>query len=107
MFVCNHIDFCHAFSTFTELPLRLADFGVLHRNELSGALSGLTRVRRFQQDDAHIFCMESQVYLFDLHSTTHFRSPSADSRVLRGQENLIFLLLYSFCISSHEVELVF
>jgi hypothetical protein len=89
MFVCNHIDFCHAFSTFTELPLRLADFGVL------------------QQDDAHIFCMESQVYLFDLHSTTHFRSPSADSRVLRGQENLIFLLLYSFCISSHEVELVF
>ncbi|ONK78917.1 uncharacterized protein A4U43_C01F980 [Asparagus officinalis] len=44
-----------------ELPLRLADFGVLHRNELSGALSGLTRVRRFQQDDAHIFCMESQI----------------------------------------------
>jgi threonyl-tRNA synthetase len=37
-----------------ELPLRLADFGVLHRNEASGALSGLTRVRRFQQDDAHI-----------------------------------------------------
>lgn len=34
---------------FTELPLRLADFGVLHRNELSGALTGLTRVRRFQQ----------------------------------------------------------
>jgi len=33
----------------TELPLRMADFGVLHRNELSGALTGLTRVRRFQQ----------------------------------------------------------
>ncbi|KAI0492324.1 hypothetical protein KFK09_026595 [Dendrobium nobile] len=44
-----------------ELPLRLADFGVLHRNELSGALTGLTRVRRFQQDDAHIFCRESQI----------------------------------------------
>ncbi|KAE9454597.1 hypothetical protein C3L33_13501, partial [Rhododendron williamsianum] len=44
-----------------ELPLRLADFGALHRNEASGALSGLTRVRRFQQDDAHIFCRESQV----------------------------------------------
>ncbi|CAI8587845.1 unnamed protein product [Vicia faba] len=44
-----------------ELPLRFADFGVLHRNEASGALSGLTRVRRFQQDDAHIFCRESQV----------------------------------------------
>jgi len=39
----------------------MADFGVLHRNELSGALSGLTRVRRFQQDDAHIFCREDQV----------------------------------------------
>eukprot|EP00850_Spirogloea_muscicola_P015221 SM000115S23900 [mRNA] locus=s115:145837:152114:+ [translate_table: standard] len=44
-----------------ELPLRLADFGVLHRNEFSGALTGLTRVRRFQQDDAHIFCTESQI----------------------------------------------
>ena len=42
--------------SYRELPLRLADFGVLHRNELSGALSGLTRVRKFQQDDAHIFC---------------------------------------------------
>ena len=41
--------------------MRMADFGVLHRNELSGALSGLTRVRRFQQDDAHIFCMPEQV----------------------------------------------
>nr|POE70564.1 threonine--trna ligase, mitochondrial 1 [Quercus suber] len=45
----------------SELPLRLADFGVLHRNEASGALTGLTRVRRFQQDDAHIFCRESQI----------------------------------------------
>ena len=41
--------------------MRLAEFGVLHRNELSGALSGLTRVRRFEQDDAHIFCMPSQI----------------------------------------------
>ncbi|KRH93471.1 Threonyl-tRNA synthetase [Pseudoloma neurophilia] len=44
-----------------NLPMRFADFGVLHRNELSGALSGLTRVRRFQQDDAHIFCALDQV----------------------------------------------
>lgn len=44
-----------------ELPMRLADFGVLHRNEYSGALSGLTRVRRFVQDDAHIFCRADQV----------------------------------------------
>ena len=41
--------------------MRYADFGVLHRNELSGALTGLTRVRRFQQDDAHIFCREDQI----------------------------------------------
>merc|ERR1712159_655446 len=47
--------------SYRELPMRYADFGVLHRNELSGALSGLTRVRRFQQDDAHIFCTQSQV----------------------------------------------
>ncbi|XP_020270441.1 threonine--tRNA ligase, mitochondrial 1 [Asparagus officinalis] len=53
--------FEHRVRSYRELPLRLADFGVLHRNELSGALSGLTRVRRFQQDDAHIFCMESQI----------------------------------------------
>ncbi|XP_061100842.1 threonine--tRNA ligase 1, cytoplasmic-like [Conger conger] len=47
--------------SWRELPLRLADFGVLHRNELSGALTGLTRVRRFQQDDAHIFCTMEQI----------------------------------------------
>ncbi|KAL7056904.1 hypothetical protein AAHC03_019216 [Spirometra sp. Aus1] len=44
-----------------EMPIRYADFGVLHRNEFSGALTGLTRVRRFQQDDAHIFCREDQI----------------------------------------------
>ncbi|XP_014222509.1 threonine--tRNA ligase, cytoplasmic isoform X2 [Trichogramma pretiosum] len=47
--------------SWRELPLRMADFGVLHRNELSGALTGLTRVRRFQQDDAHIFCTAEQI----------------------------------------------
>lgn len=47
--------------SYRELPIRMAEFGVLHRNEASGALSGLTRVRRFVQDDTHIFCMESQV----------------------------------------------
>lgn len=41
--------------------MRIADFGVLHRNELSGALTGLTRVRRFQQDDGHIFCRQDQI----------------------------------------------
>lgn len=52
--------------SWKELPLRLADFGVLHRNEASGALTGLTRVRRFQQDDAHIFCDRSQVSVVEI-----------------------------------------
>ena len=47
--------------SWKELPIRWADFGALHRNELSGALGGLTRVRRFCQDDAHIFCTPKQV----------------------------------------------
>lgn len=53
--------FDHRQRSWRELPIRYADFGVLHRNELSGALSGLTRVRRFQQDDAHIFCTIEQI----------------------------------------------
>jgi threonyl-tRNA synthetase len=47
--------------SYRELPLRLADFGRLHRYELSGAVAGLTRVRSFAQDDAHIFCTPEQV----------------------------------------------
>jgi threonyl-tRNA synthetase len=47
--------------SYRELPWRVADFGILHRNEASGALSGLTRVRKFQQDDTHIFCTADQV----------------------------------------------
>ncbi|KAI5106008.1 threonine--tRNA ligase, cytoplasmic-like [Silurus meridionalis] len=47
--------------SWRELPLRWADFGALHRNEHSGALGGLTRVRRFCQDDAHIFCTPEQL----------------------------------------------
>jgi len=53
--------FGHRSRSYRELPIRYADFGVLHRNELSGALSGLTRVRRFQQDDAHIFCTSEMI----------------------------------------------
>ena len=47
--------------SYRELPLRLHDQGVLHRNELKGALGGLTRVRQFCQDDAHIFCTPEQI----------------------------------------------
>jgi threonyl-tRNA synthetase len=53
--------FGHRNRSYTELPMRIADFGVLHRNEASGALTGLTRVRRFQQDDTHIFCTQEQI----------------------------------------------
>ena len=47
--------------SYRDLPLRLAEFGSCHRNEPSGALHGLMRVRAFTQDDAHIFCTEAQV----------------------------------------------
>jgi threonyl-tRNA synthetase len=47
--------------SYRELPLRLAEFGSCHRNEPSGALHGIMRVRAFTQDDAHIFCTESQI----------------------------------------------
>lgn len=53
--------FDNSLRSYRELPIRFADFGVLHRNEISGALSGLTRVRRFCQDDAHIFCSTEQL----------------------------------------------
>ena len=47
--------------SYKELPLRIADFWALHRNELSWTLSGLTRVRKFCQDDSHIFCTLNQI----------------------------------------------
>ena len=47
--------------SWRDLPIRYADFSPLHRNELSGALSGLTRVTRFHQDDGHIFCRPDQI----------------------------------------------
>ncbi|XP_004632451.1 threonine--tRNA ligase, mitochondrial [Octodon degus] len=53
--------FAHRPRSWRELPLRLADFGALHRAEASGSLGGLTRLWRFQQDDAHIFCAPDQL----------------------------------------------
>ncbi|MFA5175823.1 MAG: threonine--tRNA ligase [Candidatus Nanoarchaeia archaeon] len=47
--------------SYRDLPLRIADFACLHRNELGGVLGGLTRVTKFSQDDAHIFCTEEQI----------------------------------------------
>lgn len=53
--------FASKLHSYRDLPVRYADFSPLHRNEISGALSGLTRVRRFHQDDGHIFCRPCQV----------------------------------------------
>ncbi|KAJ1033933.1 hypothetical protein NDA16_000141 [Ustilago loliicola] len=47
--------------SYRDLPIRYAEFSPLHRNEASGALTGLTRVRRFHQDDAHVFCRPDQI----------------------------------------------
>ncbi|MBL8717363.1 MAG: threonine--tRNA ligase [Myxococcales bacterium] len=53
--------FNHGLRSFRELPLRLAELGACHRDEQSGALHGLMRLRAFVQDDAHIFCSEDQI----------------------------------------------
>ncbi|MGB4336294.1 MAG: threonine--tRNA ligase [Chromatiaceae bacterium] len=53
--------FNHGLKSYRDLPLRLAEFGSCHRNEPSGTLHGLMRVRNFVQDDAHIFCTEDQI----------------------------------------------
>ena len=50
-----------AYHSYKELPIRLAEYGLVHRHELSGVLSGLFRVRSFTQDDAHIYVMPSQI----------------------------------------------
>ena len=53
--------FRQGIKSYRDLPLRMAEFGACHRNEPSGALHGIMRVRAFQQDDAHIFCTEDQI----------------------------------------------
>jgi threonyl-tRNA synthetase len=58
---CHVLIFNQGIKSYRDLPLRLAEFGCCHRNEYSGALHGLMRVRGFVQDDAHIFCTPSQV----------------------------------------------
>lgn len=58
---CHVQVFNQGLKSYKELPLRLAEFGSCHRNEASGALHGIMRVRGFTQDDAHIFCTEEQI----------------------------------------------
>ncbi|MHB1217703.1 MAG: threonine--tRNA ligase [Alphaproteobacteria bacterium] len=58
---CHVQIFRQGLRSYRELPLRMAEFGSCHRNEPSGALHGIMRVRAFTQDDAHIFCTEDQI----------------------------------------------
>ncbi len=58
---CHVQVFNQGLKSYRDLPLRLAEFGSCHRNELSGSLHGIMRVRSFVQDDAHIFCTEDQI----------------------------------------------
>ncbi|OGT60021.1 MAG: threonine--tRNA ligase [Gammaproteobacteria bacterium RIFCSPHIGHO2_12_FULL_43_28] len=58
---CHVQIFKQGLKSYRDLPIRLAEFGSLHRNELSGAMHGLMRVRQLVQDDAHIFCTEDQL----------------------------------------------
>jgi len=58
---CHVQIFRQGIKSYRDLPLRMAEFGSCHRNEPSGALHGLMRVRAFTQDDAHIFCTEDQI----------------------------------------------
>jgi len=58
---CHVQIFNQGLKSYRDLPLRMAEFGSCHRNEPSGALHGLMRVRNFVQDDAHIFCTEDQI----------------------------------------------
>ncbi|VFP87972.1 Threonine--tRNA ligase [Buchnera aphidicola (Cinara piceae)] len=74
--------FKHGLKSYKDLPIRMAEFGSCHRQESSGSLHGLMRVRGFTQDDAHIFCTKKQIklelnncinLLFDLYSTFGFK----------------------------------
>lgn len=58
---CHIQIFKQGIKSYRDLPLRMAEFGACHRNEASGALHGLMRVRAFTQDDAHIFCTDDQI----------------------------------------------
>jgi threonyl-tRNA synthetase len=58
---CHVQVFNQGLKSYRDLPMRLAEFGSCHRNEMSGALHGIMRVRGFTQDDAHIFCTEAQI----------------------------------------------
>jgi threonyl-tRNA synthetase len=58
---CHVLIFKQGLKSYRDLPVRLAEFGCVHRNELTGAMHGLMRVRQLTQDDGHVFCTENQI----------------------------------------------
>ncbi|MBS3141114.1 threonine--tRNA ligase [Candidatus Woesearchaeota archaeon] len=57
----HHLIFKHELRSYREMPLRIAEYGICHRNELSGTLTGLIRVRAMNMNDAHIYCTKEQI----------------------------------------------
>ncbi len=83
---CHIQIFKQGLKSYRDLPLRMAEFGACHRNEPSGAIHGIMRVRAFTQDDAHIFCTEEQIKseskaFFDLLLTVYRDLGFTDVRV--------------------------
>jgi threonyl-tRNA synthetase len=83
---CHILIFNQGLKSYRDLPLRLAEFGACHRNEPSGAIHGIMRVRAFTQDDAHIFCTEDQIKseaaaFFKLLTTVYRETGFSDVRV--------------------------
>jgi threonyl-tRNA synthetase len=75
---CHVMIYRQQLHSYRELPLRMAEFGACHRNEPSGALHGIMRVRAFTQDDAHIFCTEDQITAESIAFCDLLRSVYAD-----------------------------
>jgi threonyl-tRNA synthetase len=75
---CHVQVFKQGLHSYRDLPIRLAEFGSCHRNEPSGSLHGLMRVRSFTQDDAHIFCTEEQIAAESAHFIDEIKTVYAD-----------------------------
>ncbi len=78
----------HGLKSYRDLPLRFGEFGACHRNEPSGGLHGIMRVRAFTQDDGHIFCTEAQIQSEVIAFTTQLQKVYADF----GFKNIIYKL---------------
>lgn len=115
--------FRHSRKSYRDLPIRFADFGVLHRNEISGSLTGLTRVRRFQQDDAHIYCRIDQIeeevrgclaflqhvygifeFKFELELSTRSDEKIGDDSVWDMAESTLAKVMTEFCNAHPEIK---